>query len=40
MAINWNYPKPRKGMAGGAIDKLFGPGATCAEVRLQTIPPQ
>ena len=38
MAINWNYPKPRKGMAG-AIDKLFGPGATCAEVRLQTIPP-
>lgn len=38
MTINWNYPKPRAGMAG-TIDQLFGPGATRAEVRLQTIIP-
>lgn len=38
MSINWNYPAPRRGMAG-VVDKLFGPGATSAEVWLQTIIP-
>jgi len=32
--INWEYPPPRKGLAG-ALDKFIGPGATPAELWLQ-----
>jgi hypothetical protein len=34
MAINWNFPSPRPGLAG-ALDKFIGPGATRAELALQ-----
>ena len=34
MAINWNFPSPRPGLAG-ALDKFIGPGATRAELTLQ-----
>ncbi len=34
--INWNYPAPRKGFLG-EIDKFLGPGATSAELWIQTI---
>ncbi|RBP83814.1 hypothetical protein EBI01_09865 [Marinomonas rhizomae] len=38
MRINWNYPPVRRGLAG-AIDRFIGPGATPAEVLLQTLLP-
>jgi hypothetical protein len=34
MAINWNFPSPRPGLAG-ALDRFIGPGATRAELALQ-----
>ena len=34
MKIDWQYPQPREGMAGG-LDKFIGPGATTAEIVLQ-----
>jgi hypothetical protein len=34
--INWEYPRPRKGLAG-ALDKFIGPGATPAELWLQIV---
>ena len=34
MKIDWNYPKPRAGIAG-ALDTFIGPGATLAELALQ-----
>jgi hypothetical protein len=34
MAINWNFPSPRPGLAG-SLDKFIGPGATRAELMLQ-----
>jgi len=36
MKINWDYPKPRKGLSG-AFDKFVGPGATKAEIYLQFV---
>ena len=38
MTINWNYPEPRSGLLG-VWDRFVGPGATRAEVWLQTILP-
>lgn len=38
MRINWNYPPIRRGLAG-SIDRFIGPGATSAEVLLQTLLP-
>lgn len=38
MAINWNMPLPRSGMAG-ALDRFVGPGATRAELALQFVLP-
>lgn len=34
MTINWNFPPPRRGLAG-ALDRFIGPGATPAELTLQ-----
>ncbi|MCD4783940.1 MAG: hypothetical protein K8T10_08975 [Candidatus Eremiobacteraeota bacterium] len=36
MKISWNYPKPRKGLAG-AFDRFVGPGATKMEIFLQIL---
>lgn len=34
MSIDWNYPKPRKGILG-TFDKFIGPGATNTEIVMQ-----
>ena len=36
--IDWNHPEPRLGWRG-TMDRLFGPGATPAELMLQLLPP-
>lgn len=33
--INWNYPQPRRGIAG-LLDRFLGPGTTPAEAWMQT----
>ena len=37
MSINWKYPPPRAGL-WGALDIFIGPGATPAEIWLQSVP--
>ena len=37
-SIDWSCPKPRSGLAG-ALDRFIGPGATRAELLLQSIIP-
>jgi hypothetical protein len=38
MTIDWKFPPPRRGLAG-ALDRFVGPGATTAELALQTVLP-
>jgi hypothetical protein len=38
MAINWDFPPPRSGLAG-LWDKFVGPGATGAETAMQIVIP-